>query len=1040
MQTGKQWLTKKWHDFAAWHMAGGISMRITLSTLALTMFMVAGCGLISLGALYWMLEQNVSTELDSDSRIVQQRLDNDLNRIAIDLSKLAESSFIVDSLLAPTGNKQFLSQKKFKLSHPMTLALYDNQVRLLGLDPREASNILLDAGEIGRAIEANQSRARILSDPQGKHWLHLLYPVSAPSSGRVEGVLLAVLDMDQIFQLNTQQLEPKFQRAYVAVGFPTDTHRTWRQESGTVSRTFRARLQAPLDELDLQIRIGQARMEAFALLQRMLIAYGIFGLLVLFLAQRIARHIGQRLAWPISNLSRTASEIATSGSFNIKAEAHGQDEVAILARTFNNMLDRLRTSHARLAARESEFKALVENSPDLIARFDRQFRCVYVNHVVHSYFGVNADQVLGHTGHELGIGKDMLPAMARLLKEGGESMHEYDTAGRYFEVRFVSEYGIDGMVASLLAIIREDTARRLAEEGLRLANRAIASSVNPILIASCLEPDYPIKYVNPAFLRVTGYTEEEVLGRNCRFLQGDDCDQPELEQLRDALHERREIRLMLRNYRKDGTRFWNELYIAPVTDADGTVTHFVGEINDVTASRAHEEKLHHQATHDALTGLPNRSLLTDRLMQAISYAQRYQRLLVVAFIDLDKFKSINDSLGHDVGDQLLIQVAERLNKCVRDSDTVARLGGDEFVLVLYDQASEDATYHAMQRVLASISAPMMLAGRELTITCSIGFAIYPQDGRDAETLLKKADTAMYRAKEMGRDNFQFYTSELHARINERLALEAGLRLAFDRNEFVLHYQPCIDLSTGKVSSVEVLIRWQHPELGLMLPLRFIPLAEEIGLVHQIGDWVMRSACLQHQAWRKGSVADVPVAVNVSAPQFLQKGFAGSVAAVLRDTGIDPSRLELDITEGLSMQDPETTIRVFHELKALGIKLSIDDFGTGYSNLSYLKRFPIDKIKLDQSFVRDIVRNHEDLAISDAVISMAHSLHLKLIAEGVESEAQLALLVAHGCDEMQGYYFSLPVPAAECTVLLQEECTLPLENIGRRRAISDIDRA
>jgi diguanylate cyclase (GGDEF)-like protein/PAS domain S-box-containing protein len=573
-------------------------------------------------------------------------------------------------------------------------------------------------------------------------------------------------------------------------------------------------------------------------------------------------------------------------------------------------------------------------------------------------------------------------------------------------------------------------ASRLAS--LHLASRAIESNENPIMVTGAAKDDFAIRYVNPAFVRVTGYTADEVIGRNCRFLQGEEHDQPELELLRAALKEERKVHVVLRNYRKNGTAFWNELSISPVRDIGGRVTHFVGEIVDVTARRREQEELQHQATHDALTELPNRNLLIDRLRQAISYAQRYQRMVAVAFLDLDKFKHINDTLGHDAGDQLLKIVAERLSACVRDSDTVARLGGDEFVLVLYDQANEDITYHATQRVLSSISEPMVIAGREMTVTCSIGFAVFPQDGQDAETLIKNADTAMYRAKELGRDNFQFYTEELHSRINERLAMETGLRRALEHDEFELHYQPRVDLSSGKVTALEALIRWNHPQLGQIEPRRFMPLAEELGLIHRIGEWVLRESCRQQTGWQTAGVADLPISVNISASQFLHKDFTKLLGGILRDAELDASRLELEITESLSMQNPEASIRVLRDLKQMGVRITIDDFGTGYSNLNYMKQFPVDIIKLDQSFVQDIVRNPEDLAISNAVISMAHSLHLKVTAEGVESVTQLALLADHGCDEMQGYYFSAPLPVEQCTALLRENRALPMEKLGRRQ--------
>lgn len=439
-----------------------------------------------------------------------------------------------------------------------------------------------------------------------------------------------------------------------------------------------------------------------------------------------------------------------------------------------------------------------------------------------------------------------------------------------------------------------------------------------------------------------------------------------------------------------------------------------------------------RAGHDPLTGLPNRNLLLDRLQQAVSYAERYEKHVAVAYIDLDKFKFINDSLGHEAGDQLLVEVAKRLLSCIRESDTVARLGGDEFVVVLFDQANEDVTLHAMQRILQSIAEPVLVNGGEIRTTCSIGFSFYPQDGSDVETLLRNADAAMYRAKELGRNNFQFFTDALTERINERVALEQSLRGALERDEFTLHYQPKVDLRSGKVIGLEALIRWNHPSLGMVAPMRFIPLAEEIGLMHQIGLWVMRTACLQQKRWQEEGVAVLPIAINISSLQFLQKDFIGLVTTVLRETDVDPEYLELEISETLSMQDPQSTIRVLRELRNLGVHLVVDDFGTGYTNLSFLKQFPLDNIKLHQSFVSNIERNPEDLAISDAVISMAHSLRLRVTAEGVESGSQLALLADRGCDEIQGNYFSAAISGEQCAELLREQRSLPMEQLGRQR--------
>jgi diguanylate cyclase (GGDEF)-like protein len=446
-----------------------------------------------------------------------------------------------------------------------------------------------------------------------------------------------------------------------------------------------------------------------------------------------------------------------------------------------------------------------------------------------------------------------------------------------------------------------------------------------------------------------------------------------------------------------------------------------------------QDTLGYQAGHDPLTGLPNRSLLADRLHQALNFAERYGGQVAVAYIDLDKFKAVNDRFGHKAGDQLLVEAAHRLQACVRESDTIARIGGDEFVIVFYDQSSENSTAYVMQRILDSIAEPVYFDGCPVIPSCSIGFAAFPEDGRDADTLLRNADTAMYRAKELGRHNFQFYTGELSRRMNARMAMEKSLREAIARDEFELHYQPRIALGSGSVIGLEALIRWRHPEMGLLPPLQFIPLAEEAGLIDQIGEWVVRTACRQYVAWRQQGLLQGPVAINISANQFLKPDFAGTIAAVMKETGVSPAQLELDLKESLLMHDPAESLRVLQELKQTGVGLSIDDFGTGFSNLGFLKRFPVDRIKLDPTFVSGVQRNPDDLAVADAVITMAHRLGLKVAVEGVESGSQLALLADRGCDEMQGDYFSPALPVDLCTVLLQERRELPEERRVRRHA-------
>jgi diguanylate cyclase (GGDEF)-like protein len=416
--------------------------------------------------------------------------------------------------------------------------------------------------------------------------------------------------------------------------------------------------------------------------------------------------------------------------------------------------------------------------------------------------------------------------------------------------------------------------------------------------------------------------------------------------------------------------------------------------------KRYQVQLEHQANYDALTGLPNRNLLYDRLHQAL-FMQRAPHAVAVVFIDLDHFKFVNDSLGHSMGDKLLQGMAERLRSVLREGDTVARLGGDEFVLILNDQASEEVIFRAMQRVADRLAEPIEIDGREMTLTCSAGISLYPQDGGDADALLKNADTAMYRAKEHGRSNFQFYTAEMNERVTERLALEGALRRAIERREFTLHYQQRVDLATGAVVGAEALARWLHPEWGMVRPARFIPLAEETGLIVPIGEVVLREACRQARAWLDEGLPPGVVSVNLSARQFRQEGLVRTVSRVLEETRLDARHLELELTESMVMHNVEAAVATLQGLKSLGIALSVDDFGTGYSSLAYLRNLPIDKLKIDRSFVRGIGAGEQpdDGVLAQAIISLGHNLNLRVVAEGVETDAQVRFLKRHGCDEV-----------------------------------------
>ncbi len=554
---------------------------------------------------------------------------------------------------------------------------------------------------------------------------------------------------------------------------------------------------------------------------------------------------------------------------------------------------------------------------------------------------------------------------------------------------------------------------------LRLHERAIDASANSVTVIDARAPGGPIIHVNPGFTRLHAYEADEMIGHPFEALAEGVEDQPGLHEMRKAIHEQREAHAVLHLQRRDGSRYYSEAYLAPIRDAKGATEYFVIFEYDVTTAKQYEAALEYSSLHDRLTGLPNRAALADRIERAIAFAHEHAAPVWVAVLDLDYFKHVNDSLGQAAGDRLLRQACARMSAAVGPTDTVARTGDDEFVLLFENRADEGQAAATVSRVLAAIAEPFHEDGQRVFLTCSAGIAGYPGDGGDADSLVKYAQIAMYRAKESGRNTLRFYLPSMNERARERLALVDAMRHAMSAGEFELHYQPQVDLASKAVVGMEALIRWSHPQQGMMHPERFIALAEETGLIVPIGSWVLRAACAQAAAWRREGLGPLRVAVNLSSRQFRDAALPQLIAEVLQATGLPADSLEIELTESLMMEDVDVAIATMRELKGMGVHLSIDDFGTGYSSLSYLKRFPVDVLKIDQSFVRDIGHDASSSAMVAAMISLSHDLGLRVIAEGVETRDQLDYLLARGCDEVQGYYFSRPLGGREFEKLVRE---------------------
>ncbi|HEX7048145.1 MAG TPA: EAL domain-containing protein [Gammaproteobacteria bacterium] len=551
----------------------------------------------------------------------------------------------------------------------------------------------------------------------------------------------------------------------------------------------------------------------------------------------------------------------------------------------------------------------------------------------------------------------------------------------------------------------EVTKRRRAQAEMLKLSSALTHAADAVMVTN---REGRIEYVNPAFESITGFSREEVFGKTPDILRSDEQDAGVFDAMWKAIQHGEVYRCELVNRRKDGTTFHEEKTITPLKDSHGRITHFIATGIDISERIRAQEKLEYMAHHDAVTGLPNRVLLLDRVSQALARAQRDNRAVAVLFIDLDGFKAINDTVGHHFGDRFLGEVAARLQNTVRDEDTVARLGGDEFGIVLEGMNSMTDISKVARKLIRDLASPFLLDGRDMYVTGSIGIARYPTDGADVHSLLRKADSAMYRAKQVGKNTYRFYSEVEGEEDTARVELEQQLRRAVERNEFVVYYQPQVSIDTSEVVGVEALLRWQHPEQGIVEPNRFIPLLEETGLIVEVGDWVLREVCRHAVGWQTLGLPALRMAVNLSSKQFMKRDLVGEIARILDETGLDPKRINIEITEGTLASKIDSTIKTLDKLNALGVTISVDDFGVGYSSLNYLKRFPIHKLKIDQSFVRDVTTDANDAAIASAIIALAHKLNLEVIAEGVETLEQLFFLSRQGCHEVQGHLISPPL--------------------------------
>ena len=727
--------------------------------------------------------------------------------------------------------------------------------------------------------------------------------------------------------------------------------------------------------------------------------------------------VGQPVAFGIWKYQQKNGRIVYADVLENNIDYEGQRACMVVAIDVSEKL----AAHRALARQEEVFRKVLSDARDAIFVVSGDQEVFYANRA--------AEALFESTLRDLKSNPPLFPASAGPVFEW-----TYQTrAGRKINLEVQqSDTEWNERPARMLSV-RDVSGQKDSQRELRLFKRALDCSYSGVIISDAQDPVLPIIYVNPAFERITGYAKDEIVGRNCRFLQGTERDELALEEVRLGLKQHRDVNVVLKNFRKDGTPFWNDLYISPILDEKGVVSHFVGVQNDVTERKRFEQELSYNASHDVLTGLPNRALFEDRLHQGCQISTRYGRRLAVLFVDLDQFKLINDSYGHEVGDALLVEVANRIKSSIRPGDTASRLGGDEYIVLLPDLAKDDDIVPVVERLMHAVGQTYHIRSFHLHVTPSIGIALSDGHMEDPVQLIQQADLAMYRAKEEGRNNYQWYTSDLNRQLMDRLKLQSELKNALKNDEFELHYQPKIDSQSGRVVGLEALLRWQHPESGLLFPGNFISVAEGSGLMVPLGQWVLDKACAQLSELQRDGLRGLTVAVNISPMQFQRVGFLENLRSVVEKYALSPGMLEIELTESVLIDNLDQTIACLHEVKKLGVSVSLDDFGTGYSSLSYLKRLPIDKIKIDRSFVRDIISDQHDAAITQAIIAMAHKLGLRVIAEGVETESQVAFLLKHHCDELQGYFFSRPKTFDDVKVFMSERNSvglfLPAENKG-----------
>ncbi|WP_106477817.1 bifunctional diguanylate cyclase/phosphodiesterase [Phytohalomonas tamaricis] len=731
----------------------------------------------------------------------------------------------------------------------------------------------------------------------------------------------------------------------------------------------------------------------------------------------VALQYGLRACWSFPVLTRNGQLLGTFATYyrTVRKPGQAEQELIACATSLVALAIERRNDRKILSESEQRYRSLFTHHPDVVYSLDLDGFFTSTNLASERASGLTEQDILGKHYSQLVVESDLekIHAAFNRVKQGEPQHYEvsaFNAKGARIYLSITNlPIIVDGQVVGAYGIAKDISQRKVQEMHLRILQRSVESSINGTVIVDVLQDDMPIIYVNPPFLQISGYSLEEVIGRNCRFLQGPDTAPESVALVRQGIADRCEVHVTLLNYRKDGTSFWNDLFLSPVPNEKGVITHYVGVQHDISEQKLYEDRLAYLATHDPLTRLPNRALLEERLNHIHQKDTQQKGIIAVLFIDLDDFKPINDCLGHAFGDRLLVEVSRRLETLLTVEETLARIGGDEFVMLLPNLEHDGQAVDMAKRILALVAKPYHIDGEEIYLTSSVGIATSHDVLYQPSQLVQHADMAMYGAKKQGRNTYAIYSPDILTVANERVMLRRELDEAIKAGSFTLHYQPLICSADGSIKGFEALIRWAHPSRGYVSPAIFIPVAEQTGQIIRLGHWVLEQACRDIMTLNTSLGQQYSVAVNISPLQFHRKTFLENLRTILDETGFPAHLLDIELTEGVLMDHAKIAIERLNALRLMGISVSIDDFGTGYSSLSYLKNLPISTIKIDRSFVQEITTNPHDAAIAQGIVTMAHHLGLKVVAEGIETKEQYLDLTERGCDLFQGYLFARPMP-------------------------------